>query len=120
MAKILVIDDEEVVRSVIRQLLMQAGYEVTEAFDGEEGARFYRQAPADLVIVDIEMPIKSGWEVIQELNHDFPDVKFVGMTGYESNSLSRLEEVGVSHVFTKPFSMKKLLKAVKGVLEAGS
>ena len=114
------IDDEEVIRSVVRQLLTQAGYEVTEAFDGEEGIRFYRQAPADLVIVDIEMPIKSGWEVIQELNHDFPDIKFIGMTGHELNSLPRLEELGVSHVFTKPFSMKKFLETVKGVLEAGS
>ena len=118
MAKILVIDDEEVIRSVVRQLLTQAGYEVTEAFDGEEGIRFYRQAPADLVIVDIEMPRKNGLEVIQELHHDFPGIKIIAMTGYELDSLSTPGKLGVSHVFTKPFPMKEFLKAVEGVLEA--
>ena len=117
MARILIIDDEEVVRMAIRKMLELAGYEVVEAPDGEQGVQLYRQAPADLVITDIQMPRKNGLEVIQELRHDFPKVKIITITGQESEALSIANQLDVRHIFTKPFRMHELLKAVEELLE---
>ena len=117
MARILIIDDEEVVRMAIRKMMELAGYEIAEASDGEEGVRLYRQAPADLIITDIQMPRKNGVKVIQELRHDFPEVKIIAVTGHAPEALSVARQLGVNHTFTKPFRMHELLEAVEELLE---
>ena len=119
MSRILIIDDEEVVRMAIRKMLELAGYEIAEAADGEEGLRLYRQAPADLIITDIQMPRKDGAKVIQELRHDFPEVKIIAMTGHGSEALSAAKQLGASRTFTKSFHMHELLKAVEELIEEG-
>jgi CheY-like chemotaxis protein len=67
MAQILIIDDEEPVRIVFRDILEQAGYEVEEAADGEQAIIVQRDNPADIIIADIIMPKKEGIETIMEL-----------------------------------------------------
>src|SRR3972149_2059894 len=59
----------------------QAKYEVDDASDGKQGARLYRQRPADLVIVDIFMPEKEGLETIEDIRQDFPEVKCRAISG---------------------------------------
>ncbi len=116
MARILVIDDEEMVRETLRLTLELDGYEVVEAADGEEGVRLYREAPTDLVITDIKMPQKGGLEVIQGLKEDFPDVKVIAITGYEQENLTLAEELGAVHTFVKPLIIAEFLEVVKEVL----
>ena len=75
MALILIIDDDDQIRDVIRRMLEPAGHEVVEAVDGADGIRIYRERPADLIITDLIMPKKEGVELIMELKMEFPDVK---------------------------------------------
>jgi CheY-like chemotaxis protein len=121
MKRILVIDDEMHIRQMLRQTLERAGFEVVDAPDGKEGLRLYHEFPADLVIIDIIMPVKEGVETIFELRRDFPDVKIIAISGggFNINSqrcLSYVKTLGVSHRLTKPFHRNELLEAIQELL----
>ena len=81
MALILIIDDDDQIRRVLRKTLERDGYDVADAPNGKEGIRLYRENPADLVITDIIMPEKEGIETIRELRRDFPEVKIIAISG---------------------------------------
>src|SRR5574340_104004 len=81
MSSVLIVDDEEAIRRLIRETLEQAGYHVHEASDGKEGLARYRQSPADLVIMDILMPDQDGLESILTLRREFPKARIVAITG---------------------------------------
>ena len=81
MPSVLIVDDEEAIRRLIRNTLEQAGYRVQEAADGKEGLSHYRQSPADLVIMDILMPDQDGLESILTLRREFPNAKIMAITG---------------------------------------
>ena len=121
MGHILVIDDDDQIRSMLRRVLEHEGYAVEEAADGLEGERTYRENPADLVITDIVMPNKEGIETIKDLVQEFPDVKIIATSGggrmRPQPYLEIAEALGVDRVFAKPFDIKELLAAVKELLE---
>ena len=117
MAKILLIDDEHVIRIPICRMLEMRGYEVIEAVDGEEGLLRYRRERPDLVISDIMMPKKSGLEVARELRASFPDVKIIAITGHFSTSPTAIVEAGADHTLMKPIRMQELLDLVEDLLE---
>jgi CheY-like chemotaxis protein len=121
MARILVIDDEDEMRAMIRQLLEGEGYEVSEAPDGEIGMRKYKSKPCDLVITDIFMPVKEGIGTIVDLRRDFPDLKIIAITGGSRYSpedfLSAAKAVGATRTFAKPFDLKEFLAAIKELLQ---
>ena len=83
MPNILVIEDDVQVRTMLRIMLEEAGYEVQEASDGKEGLSLFRQKHFDLIITDIIMPEKDGMETIIEMRHDYPDVKIIAISGGE-------------------------------------
>ena len=116
MATILVIDDEDIVRELIARMLRYAGHEVQGAADGIHGMTLYRQEPADLVITDIQMPGKSGLEVIRELRAEFPDAKIIAVTGQNPRRLEDALELGANHTFTKPFAMEEFLRIVESLV----
>lgn len=124
MARILVIDDEESIRTALRRALELDGHEVVVGGDGEEGERLFRENPADLVIVDIIMPKKEGVEVIKDLSADYPDLKIIAMSGgarmVEGDDLQFLLEVTKSHgadrTFMKPFDLSAMMEAVGELL----
>jgi len=116
LARILVIDDEDIILDIMRRVLEECGHEIITAKNGEEGLRLYRQEVPDLVITDINMPKKDGFEVIQELKADFPDVKIIALTGDEAN-ISGAQKRGANLAFLKPFDFVDLLDAVQDLLE---
>ena len=122
MARILVIDDEAVIRDALRKMLERAGHEVEVALDGQEGVERYRQNPPDLLITDLFMPQKDGLEAIGELRHEFPDAKIIAMTSEGSKRnydfLQVAGAVGAGHTLAKPFTMAQLQKAVEDILNA--
>ncbi len=123
MARILVIDDEEIIRRVLRQALEISGYDVDEAPNGEEGLDRYRQAPADLIITDILMPEKEGLETIMELRREAPEAKIIAISGGGQSGLDFLqvaERLGAKRAFQKPFRMHEILAAVQEVLEGAN
>ena len=115
MATILIIDDEERIRALLRTTLEAAGYEVTEAPNGRIGLALYRQRPTDLVITDIVMLELNGLDMILELTRAFLNVKVIAISGAPDtqNTLDAAKLLGARHTFHKPFSMDALLKAVQ-------
>jgi CheY-like chemotaxis protein len=81
MARILLIDDDEPVRTTLRLTLEHFGHTVIEARDGTEGLALFQHANADLVITDIVMPEKDGLEVLRELRRMHPSVKIIAISG---------------------------------------
>ena len=121
MERILIIDDEQQIRSMLRLMLERDGYEVVEASDGIEGISAYRQKPADLIITDLIMPNKDGIGMIIELQKEFPDVKIIAMSGGGLNKpdgyLKGAKKLGAACTLTKPIDREKLLRAVKNVIK---
>ncbi len=120
MARILVIDDDPQIRTLLRKILERAGYEVIDAEDGVAGTDLYRESPTDLVITDILMPGKSGWEAILELRRDFPDVKIIAISGGGKlgpfSYLMMAKRFGARHIFSKPLQRNTLLAAVNELI----
>lgn len=121
MESILIIDDEPQIRSMIRLILERAGYEVSEATDGVEGIRRFREKPSDLIITDLIMPNKDGIGMIIELKKDFPGVKVIAMSGGGLNRpegyLRGAKKLGASFTLSKPINRQDLLRAVKDTLK---
>ena len=121
MARILIIDDEQLFRQMLRQMLELAGHKVTEAADGGQGIEAQRKEPADLVITDIFMPEKEGISTIQELKQEFPDVKVIAVTGGGNKRcgfeyLRFAENVGADKTLNKPFERQEILDAIDELL----
>ncbi|GKS63352.1 response regulator [Nitrospira sp.] len=117
MPSVLVVDDQDQVRQLIRETLEQAGYTVEEARDGNEGLERYRRKTADLVIMDILMPDQNGLEGIMVLRREFPDSRVIAMTGgSEEIGLGTVLDIakmlGVRRTLQKPFDLKVLLDMV--------
>ncbi len=121
MEKILIIDDESQVRTLLKKMLQREGYDVVTASDGHEGVNMFKKDPVDLVLTDIIMPEKEGIEVIQELRQSYPDLPIITMSGGGRNSpesyLSVAKLLGANAVFEKPVEREKLLSAIKKALK---
>jgi two-component system response regulator (stage 0 sporulation protein F) len=119
MATILIIDDEELVRTLLRSALEEAGYKVTEAANGRQGLELYRQRPADLVITDIVMPELNGLDMLIELTREFLHARVIAISGAGGgkNALDVAKLLGARQTFQKPFSMPHLLGAVRFELD---
>ena len=123
MPSVLVVDDEDQLRRLIREILEQAGYQVTEARDGKEAVLQYRLAPADVVIMDILMPEQDGLETTSTLRREFPNVKIIAITGSSEmigilSFLDVAKMLGAHRALQKPFEMQTLLDTVQAELQA--
>ena len=120
MPRILVIDDEEPVRTMMRQMLEKVGYEVVEAPDGDVGIRLLCDHLADLIITDLFMPRKEGIETMLEVRKHFPQVKIIAMSGGgrtgKLDFLPMATSFGALRTLAKPFERRELLEAVREVL----
>ena len=122
MRRILIIDDNQDVRELMRAVLEGAGYIVDVASDGDSGIEAQRRQPADIVITDIFMPSRDGLETIECLRAEYPDVKLLvvsggGWMGRVSDYLSTARDIGANAVLAKPFGADALLNAVRGLLQ---
>lgn len=121
MPSVLVVDDEDQIRQLIRETLERAGYEVQEARDGRQGLERYRAKPTDLVIMDILMPDQDGLESIMTLRREFPAVRIIAITGGSDmigilNFLDVAKMLGARRTLQKPFDMQTLLDAERAEL----
>jgi CheY-like chemotaxis protein len=121
MLRILIIDDEDQFRSMLRRVLERASYEVVEAQDGNEGIQRCREAPMDLIITDILMPGKEGLETIMDLRREFSQVKIIAISGGgrtgDLNFLELAKRLGAQGTLQKPFGQEELLDAVQEILQ---
>ena len=116
MARILVIDDEDELRSMLRHMLEHAGHEVAEAVNGAAGIEIYERDAPDLIITDIIMPEKEGVETIIALRRADPALPIIAISGGgrldATDFLTMAKKLGARHTLTKPFRRDQLLEAV--------
>jgi len=121
MARVLVIDDEEQVRTLIREVLEGAGHEVMEAGNGREAMKLYEANPTNVVITDLVMPEQDGLEIIRELRRRFPAVKIIAVSGAQQklnlDLLYVAEKLGALRTLEKPFDIRKLVALVEDLLQ---
>lgn len=121
MAKILVCDDEDVLRALVRATLEPAGHEIVEARTGDEAVELVRSARPDVVVLDMMMPGRSGIDVLEELRADL-DPGVAGATVImltaraQVTERDRAEQVGADRFLSKPFSPAQLASLVDEVL----
>lgn len=117
MKKILVADDEEPVRGLLKMILQLEGYYVRTACNGEEVLEACQQEDFDLLITDIMMPKKEGVETIMELKNINPSIAVIAISGGGREGgmdvLRAAEMVGAEFTISKPFEPKDLIKAVE-------
>ncbi|MCF6186498.1 MAG: response regulator [Desulfobulbaceae bacterium] len=119
--RILVIDDDEQMRVLLRQVMEWIGYTVIDAENGRKGMQKQREEPVDLVITDLIMPEQEGLETITSLKREFPEVKIVAISGGgrigPEAYLPAALELGADLVFSKPFDVKEFVTAVRELLD---
>ena len=122
MATILLVDDDEGVRTLLHKALVAAGHEVEDAWNGDVALAAYRRQPRDLVITDLVMPEKDGLETIMALRRLNPAVKIIAMSGGGRTLglgqlyLETARTFGADRILAKPFTSTALLTAVTEVL----
>ena len=119
---ILIIEDDRAVRQTLCENLREAGYEILEAADGEQGLAMLTAAvtkPA-LVITDIIMPQKEGIETIIAIRKQFPDIKLLAISGggrtQNMDFLEAAQKLGADITMAKPIDLDELEKSVKSLL----
>ncbi len=114
---ILVVDDEEAIRSFLRKVLTGVGYEVLEASDGKKAVKLVEASPVDLVITDLAMPEQEGLETIRILRRRHPQLKIIATSGRFAGKLLRVAEYqGADATIAKPIRPDELLELVRRVM----
>jgi CheY-like chemotaxis protein len=119
MPSILIIDDYEPVRRLVRHALEGAGYTVVEASSSHEGLRLFREAPTDVILTDSLMPYEDGLETTEQLCREFPDVKTIIFTDRTADRrfLDLVKLLWANGTLMKPFELRDLRDTVRRVLE---
>ncbi len=121
--RVLVADDEEIIRETVGGVLRKAGCEVEAAADGGQAIMMLQQRPYDLLVADIKMPVKNGYEVFAAARDAYPDISVILMTGFgydPNHSIVRASKEGLNAVLFKPFKVDQLLSEVRAALQAKS
>lgn len=117
MSVVLIIDDDEAMRDVLRQTLERAGFDVELAADGAQGIASFRRRRADVVITDIIMPEREGIETMIEIKELDPDAKVIAISGGGRTGaidfLTLASKLGAERSFAKPLDRRALVAAVR-------
>lgn len=123
MTRILLVDDDESLRKMLRITLAKMGYHVIEAANGNEALRLCQVEIPDLVLTDLIMPEKEGLETITELRRLYPGLKIIAMSGGGRGSavdyLKFAAKMGASRTLHKPFSNEAMVAAITEVCGPG-
>ena len=114
--KVLIVDDEEIIRKFLRINLLKLGYEVKEAMDGAQALEQLGKDTYDLLISDVLMPNKNGWEVLKAVrsNPKTKDMPVIMLTAKnEDADMFQGYELGANYYMTKPFTKDQLLFGLK-------
>jgi putative two-component system response regulator len=115
---ILLVDDEEGLRSILNKGLAMRGYVCDEAEDGDQALAKLREKPSDLVILDINMPGRPGNEVLPEITSDFPETAVIMASGInDTKIIAKCIQDGAQDYINKPFKFEQVLQSVNGTLD---
>jgi two-component system, cell cycle response regulator DivK len=117
--RILVVEDQDDLRAILRDLLTGSGYDVAEAADGQAGVARAKAERPDLILMDIQLPVLDGYETTRQIKSD-PDLKATPIIAVSSFAMKGDEEkaraAGCDHYVTKPYSPLQLLRVIQGFL----
>jgi CheY-like chemotaxis protein len=116
MARILVVDDEEMDRVLVRSILESAGHELLFASDGEGALKILRDEPLDLVVTDLAMPEFNGLRFIKEMREEDFRHPVVAISGWAADQLDLAESYGADATLFKPINGDELLNTVNSIL----
>ena len=118
--RILVIEDQEDLRGVLRDLFTRSGYIVIEATDGAAGVASAKSDRPDIILMDIQMPVMDGYEATRQIKAD-PSLTQIPVVAVSSFAMKGDEEkaraAGCDHYVTKPYSPIQLLRMIRGYLD---
>jgi DNA-binding NtrC family response regulator len=116
-SRILVVDDEEALRSVLSSELLSGGYEVMTASDGDEAITMVQKNKYDLVLLDIKMPKVDGFEVLKFIKNNAPTVRVIMLTGFaDLKNAIESKKHGAEDFVSKPYDLVDLLTTIERVL----
>jgi YesN/AraC family two-component response regulator len=122
MARILIIDDESLVRTFLRQVLEASGHQVREGANGDEAIKIFTDFRPDVLIVDVIMPEQDGLYAIREIRRSMPKAKVIAMSGMHSlagfDYLKPAVKLGADVALYKPFAPRDLLHMIEKLLPA--
>ncbi|MGB6120470.1 MAG: response regulator, partial [Bacteroidota bacterium] len=115
-SSILVVDDEDALRTVLSSELMNEGYEVNTAADGDEAVGELGKAEFDLVLLDIKMPRMNGFEVLKHIKQNHEKTKVVMLTGFaDLKNAIESKKLGADDFVSKPYDLVDLLTTIERV-----
>jgi len=120
MTKILVIDDSAVIRNLLQEYLTDLGYDVELAEDGQEGIKKALTDDYAVAFCDIHMPKKNGYQVFREVSAKKPDLLFIMTDSLPGVLAEMAQKEGAHRCLTKPFDLKQVKEALRGVLSPSS
>ena len=122
MAKILLVEDNEMNRDMLSRRLQRKGYEVAMAVDGRQGVEMARQGGYDLILMDMSLPEIDGWEATRQLR-SAPEtiaVPIIGLTAHAmAGDREKALEAGCNDYDTKPVELPRLLSKIEALLGGG-
>ena len=116
-SRVLVVDDEEALRTVLSSELASEGYQVETASDGDEAITSVQKNSFDLVLLDIKMPKVDGFEVLKFIKKGFPKMKVIMLTGFaDLKNAIESKKLGAEDFVSKPYDLVDLLTTIERVL----
>ncbi len=119
LAKILLVEDNEMNRDMLSRRLMRSGYEVVLAVDGEQGVSLAKSASPDLVLMDMSLPVLDGWEATRRLKGDSAtsEMPVIALTAHAmAGDQEKARQAGCDDFDTKPVEYARLLSKIEGLL----
>ena len=123
MAKILLVEDNEMNRDMLSRRLQRKGYEVVMAVDGRQGVEMARQGGYDLILMDMSLPEIDGWEATRQLRAapETIAVPIIGLTAHAmAGDREKALEAGCNDYDTKPVELPRLLSKIEALLGGGA
>ena len=117
--RILIVEDQEDLRGVLRDLLSGSGYAVIEAADGQDGVGKAKLERPDLILMDIQLPVLDGYEATRQIKADATSAKtpIIAVSSFAmKGDEEKARAAGCDHYVTKPYSPLQLLRTIRGVL----
>jgi DNA-binding response OmpR family regulator len=112
---ILIVDDDTSVRKSLCKVLRVAGYNVMEAADGSQAVEWFETGRVDLLLLDIGLPVKSGWDIFERITSQAPVFPIIIVTG-KANQFDMAVAAGVGALMEKPLDAAQLLKTIQQLL----
>jgi two-component system cell cycle response regulator DivK len=119
MAKILIVEDNEMNRDMLSRRLIRRGYEIVMAVDGEEGIAAAKTANPDLILMDMSLPVIDGWEATRRLKAEplTRSIPIIGLTAHAmAGDREKVIDAGCDDYDTKPIELPRLLQKIRALL----